>query len=376
MKFKALLFAIILLLSAGHAQAQEFETLAKQAIVIDVSTGAVLLDKNAGDRMPTASMSKVMTMYMVFEALKQGRVSLTDEFTISEKAWRMEGSKMFIRVDTQVKVEDLVRGVIIQSGNDAAVALAEGIGGSEEAFVDAMNQRAKEIGLTGSHFMNATGWPDPDHYSTPRDLAILAHRIMIDFPEYYHYFAEKEFVYNKIKQPNRDPLLGRVSGADGLKTGHTEEAGYGLIGSAMRNGRRLIMVLNGMSSEKERADEGARVLEWGFRDFESLKIVSAGQFIDEAPVWLGEQELVPLIAENDVTVVIPRNKRNQIGFSASYLSPLSSPIKKGEQLGKLKITVPGQQPVEVNLQAGADVERKGMFGRARARLEYLLSGNI
>lgn len=365
--------------SATGEQQPPIVTIAKEAIIVDANTGVVLLDKQAGDRMPTSSMSKLMTMYMVFEALKNGQLKLTDELLVSERAWKNsmdEGSRMYIQVGTKVKVEDLVRGVIVQSGNDASVALAEGVAGTEEAFVDAMNVRAKEIGLKDSHFMNATGLPDPDHYSTPRDLAILAYRIITDFPAYYPYFAEKEFTYNKIKQQNRDPLLGRVSGADGLKTGHTEIAGYGLVGSAKRDGRRVILVLNGLASKKDREEEGIKLMEWAFRNFESKKIVSKGQRIEDAQVWLGQERTVPLIAADDVNVVMPRAKRAGLKLSVKFKQPMIAPVKTGDEAGTLHIEVPDQKPVDIKLLAGADSPRKGVFGRVKDRLNYLLTGSF
>ncbi len=368
------LLAFFLLL-APVARAQ-IDTTASHAILVDAGTGTVLLDKNANAQMPTSSMSKTMTMYMVFDALKEGRVHLEDELLVSEKAWRMGGSKMFIRVGASVKVDDLVRGVIIQSGNDATVALAEGIAGSEEAFVDGMNERARQLGMTNSHFMNASGWPDPDHYSTPRDLALLAYRLITDFPEYYHYFSEKEFTYNKIRQANRDPLLGRLPGADGLKTGHTDVAGYGLIGSAKREDRRLILVINGLDSEKARQEESIRLMEWGFRNFENKKLVDTGEEIETAQVWLGEQETVPLVTADDFIAVLPRASRNDIKLSASYMVPLKAPLKKGDEAGVLRVDIPGQQPAEIKLLVANDVERKGFFGRAKDRLAYLVTGRF
>lgn len=359
------------MLTVSTAQAEGIDTIATQAILVDAATGTVLLDKQANERMPTSSMSKVMSIYMVFDDLKRGRIHLDDMMTVSEKAWRMEGSKMFIQVGDQVKVEDLIRGVVIQSGNDAVVALAEGIAGSEEAFADAMNVRAKELGLANSHFMNASGWPDPDHYSTPRDLSLLAFRIINDFPEYYHYFSEREFVYNKIKQQNRDPLLGRLPGADGLKTGHTDVAGYGLIGTALRDGRRLILVVNGLQSIKDRGDESVRLMEWGYRNFESKKLVIAGEEISTAETWLGATPDISMVASKDVYVVMPKARRNEIKLTASYVAPIMAPVKKGAEIGTLKIEVPDQQTVTIPLLAGVDLERKGMFGRALDRFHYL-----
>ena len=374
MKTKILFFVVAFVFSIATAQAEPVETLATQAILVDADTGTILLDKGADIKMPTSSMSKVMTMYMVFEALKLGKISMDDKFSVSLHARGMDGSRMFLDIKDTPKVEDLIRGVVIQSGNDASVVLAEGIAGSEQQFADAMNIRAKEIGLTNSHFVNATGWPDPEHYSTPRDLAVLAFRIMMDFPEYYHYFSEKEFTYNKIRQHNRDPLLGRLSGADGLKTGHTDIAGFGLIGSAKRGDRRIIMVLNGLTSLESRGDEGVRVMEWGFKNFERKKIVSAGETIESADVWLGITPLLPMVAEKDVVVVLPTSRRNEMKLVASYLGPLKAPLKKGAEVGKLRIEIPDQLPIEIKLQAGMDIERKGVFGRAKDRFSYLLTG--
>ena len=368
-----LLFAVLM---ASPALAQT-DTLAKQAIIVDTNTGVVLLDKQAEEKMPTSSMSKLMTIYLVFEALKQDKLKLEDQLLVSERAWKNsmdEGSRMFIQVGTKVKVEDLVRGVVVQSGNDASVALAEGVAGTEEAFVDLMNVRAKEIGLTASHFMNATGLPDPDHYSTPRDLALLAYRLISEFPQYYHYFSEKEFTYNKIRQQNRDPLLGRVPGADGLKTGHTAAAGYGLVGSALRDGRRVILVVNGLDSTKSREEEAIKLMEWAFRNFESKKIIDKGEKIEEAKVWLGNTGLVPMVAAQDVHVIMPRAKRNELKLTVNYRGPLKAPVVKDDKIGKLKIEIPGQRAMEIDLLAGADEPRKGVFGRVADRLNYFVTG--
>lgn len=366
-----LALAIFVMAGAQAAQAQ-IETKAKQAIIVDVQTGAILFEKNAMERMPTSSMSKVMTTYMVFEDLKRGRLKLDDRILVSKKAWEMGGSKMFIHVGDRVKVEDLVRGIVIQSGNDATVAVAEGLAGSEDAFAEAMTRRAQELGMKASNFKNASGWPDPDHYSTAHDLAILAHRIIADFPEYYHYFAERDFTYNKIKQQNRDPLLGRVTGADGLKTGHTEAAGYGLIGSAIRDGHRVIMVINGLESIQERTEESVRLLEWAFRNFDRKVLVQQGETVDSAPVWLGKQIDVPLVANEDIHIVLPRGRANEVRMSVKYDAPLPAPVKKGTKAGMLKIEIPQQTPIEVELFTGADVSRLGFFGRAKERARYLI----
>ena len=295
------LAAIAAMLVAVPA-ARAFETPAKAAIIIDLRTGSVLFEKNADERMPPSSMSKIMTAYVVFQALKKGDLRLDDQLVVSERAWRIQGSKMFVPLGERVKVEDLLRGMIIQSGNDACIVLAEGLAGSEEAFAERMNVVARDLGLTGSNFRNASGWPDPQHYTTARDLMTLARRLILDYPELYKFYAEKDFTYGKdekgvpIKQGNRNPLLYKNTGADGIKTGHTEEAGYGLTASAVREGRRVITVMNGWASMRIRAEESERLMDWAFREFGTYTVFKAGQPVDKAEVWLGQQQTVPLVA--------------------------------------------------------------------------------
>ena len=283
------------------------DTGARQAFVIDYDTDAALLEKNPDERMPPSSMSKLMTMYMVFDRLKQGRLKLDQELPVSERAWRMGGSKMFVQAGTAVPVEALIRGVVVQSGNDACVVFAEAISGSEQQFADAMNEKAREIGLASSTFRNSTGWPDPEHRTTCRDLARLAKRIIADFPEYYAYYNERSFRWNDITQENRNPTLARVPGADGFQTGHTEEAGYGLTASAKRGERRLILVFNGLPTMRARAEESERLLEWGFREFENVSLFRAGETVEEVPVYLGDRRTVPLVGGRDVVVTLPRS---------------------------------------------------------------------
>jgi D-alanyl-D-alanine carboxypeptidase (penicillin-binding protein 5/6) len=362
------------LLPPAAQAAVTIETQAEEAFLVDFETGAVLLDKNADQLMPPSSMSKMMTTYMVFERLREKLLSLDDKFTVSEKAWRMGGSKMFVEVGSQVRVEDLLRGVIVQSGNDACIVLAEGIAGSEEAFAEQMTVRAREIGMTQSTFRNSTGWPDPNHLTTARELAILAKHMIEDHPEYYHYYAEKEFTWSGIRQGNRNPLLYRNIGADGLKTGHTEDAGYGLTASAVQNERRLILVVNGLPSMQARADESDRLLSWGFREFDNYAIFKAGDTVDEAQVWLGAEETVPLVIADDLKVTLPRNDRNRMQVSVVYDAPIPAPIPAGQEIAKLRVTWPGGVPVEVPLQAGQDVEQLGPFGRIAASVKFLLLG--
>ncbi len=351
------------------------DTEARAAYVVDFRTGFILLDKNSDERIPPASMSKMMTYYTVFSYLKEGKATLEDMLPVSEKAWRTQGSKMFVPLGGRVSIEDLLRGVIIQSGNDACIVLAEGLAGSEQAFVDEMNKKAKEIGLTGSHFTNVTGLPDPEHYMTARDLANLAKHIITDYPEFYKFESELDFTYNGIKQGNRNPLLYKSVGADGLKTGHTDEAGYCLTASAQRDNRRIIMVLAGLPSMKARATESERLIEWAFREFGGYALYKAGDTVDEADVWLGEAIKVPLTVAGDAVVTIPRRARKDMKVTAVYDKPIKAPIAQGQAVGKLVVTVPGQQPTEFPLVAANSVERLGAMGRVGAALSYLVFGS-
>lgn len=350
------------------------DTQAKHALIVEVETGTVLLDKAADERMPPASMSKLMTAYVVFSLLKEGRAKLTDELAVSERAWRTGGSKMFVPLGGRVSIDDLIKGVIIQSGNDACVVLAEGLAGSVDAFVELMNQKAKEIGLKDSHFANVDGLPDPNHWMTARDLTTLALRTIKDFPEYYKIYGQLEFVFNNIKQGNRNPLLYKNMGADGLKTGHTEESGYSLTASVVRGGRRIVMVLNGLPTMRARAQESERLADWAFREFNDYKLVAAGDTVDEAPVWLGAAARVPLTVAKDVVVTLPRKSRKEMKVTADYEAPVPAPVKKGETLGKLVVTAPSTAPIEVPLIAAADVGRMDAIGRVATLAGYLVWG--
>ncbi|MCB9973598.1 MAG: D-alanyl-D-alanine carboxypeptidase [Rhodospirillales bacterium] len=357
------------------ALAQEPETAAKQAYIVDFDTGAVLYEKNAHEPMPTSSMSKVMTILAVFQALEDGRIKLDDELPVSEKAWRMGGSKMFVEVGKKVKVEDLIRGVIVQSGNDATVVLAEALSGTETAFAQSLNELAKKIGMTESHFVNASGWPDENHYSTAHDLTLMGVYLIKTYPQYYKYYSEMEFVFNNIPQGNRNPLLYRDIGADGIKTGHTEIAGYGLIGSGKRDGRRVVMVLNGMSSMQERADESARLLEWALRNFTNKKLFSEGQVLASAPVVLGKKETLPLTIEKDVFLTLPLEKAGDIKAEVQYSSPVIAPVTQGDRVGTLVISIPSQANLEVPLLAKESVAQPGFFMRTLAKMGLFFRQN-
>ena len=342
------------------------DTQAQHAFIIEAETGAVLLDKASGERMPPASMSKVMTAYLVFDYLKQGRAKLEDELPVSEHAWRTQGSKMFVPINARIKIDDLLRGMIVQSGNDACVVLAEGLAGSEVNFVEQMNQKAQQIGLTGSHFANVDGLPSPDHWMTAHDLGILALRTIKDFPEYYHYYGEKEYAFNNINQGNRNPLLYKDIGADGLKTGHTDEAGYSLVGSLRRDKRRIVIVLGGLPTMKARAQESERLAEWAFREFNDYQLFAAGDKIDDADVWLGSETKVPLTVAKDLVVTLPRKSRKDMKVSLVYDKPVAAPIKQGQEIGKVTVTAPDAAPVETPLIAAAAVDRLGPLGRMTA----------
>ena len=352
---------------------------AREYILVDFETGSVLDSHKADESMPPSSMSKLMTAYMVFEAIHSGDLSLDDEFMVSENAWRQGGaasggSTMFLEPNTRVRVEDLLRGIIIQSGNDACIIVAENMAGSEEAFADEMTDRARDLGLTGSNFANATGLPDPDHYMTATDLALLARLIITNFPEYYSLYEETEFTYNDIKQFNRNPLLYRPGGADGLKTGHTDIAGYGLTASAMRDGKRLILVANGMESTQARSEETAKLMDWGFRNFTNKDLFRAGEVVSDAEVWLGLEATVPLIIEKDVTVTIPRRAWRTLEVKAVYDGPIAAPIQQGNKIAKLVIDGEGMSPLEYDLVAGAPVPRLGFTGRIQAAASQIIFG--
>jgi serine-type D-Ala-D-Ala carboxypeptidase (penicillin-binding protein 5/6) len=368
----ALLAATLVAGTASASMAATIETTAKQALLIDFSSNTVLFEKSADDRMTPSSMSKLMTLYLVFDALRAGRIKLDDKLPVSERAWRTQGSKMFVELHNQIAIDDLLKGVIVQSGNDACVVLAEGLAGTVEGFADQMNAKAKEIGLTGSHFVNPDGLPDPNHYMTARDLATLATHIMVDFPDYYKYFSIRDFVYHNIKQGNRNPLLYRNVAVDGLKTGHTDDGGYGLTASAVRDGRRLLLVANGMPSMQARADETAKLLEYGFRECQSYPLFKAGEVVDSLPVWLGADAQVPVTVPDDLKVTFPRADRPNMKVSLVANAPLSAPITKGQTVGKIVISGPGFPTKEVPAIAAADVAQKNIFGRIIAKALYLV----
>ncbi len=365
----------LMLLGSPVLPAAALETPAREAILVDYDTGAVLLEKKADVLTPPASMTKMMTAFLAFQALKDGDLSLDDEIPISEKAWRKGGSKMFIEVGKRVTVADILRGIIVQSGNDAAIALAEAMAGSEAAFGDRMTETALQLGMTQSTFRNATGWPDPRHRTTVRDLAILAKETIRQFPKLYEIYAETSFTYNDIRQSNRNPLLYKRMNADGLKTGHTRAAGYGLTASVKRGDRRLILVVNGLTSVKQRSEESERLLEWGFRQFDNYTVFQKGAVVDEAPVWLGSTKTVPLALTEDLTLTMSHQDWKKVKVVARYEAPISAPIAAGQVVGNLTISAPGFAPIERPLIAATEIDRLGFMNRIAAAIGYLVWGS-
>ncbi|WP_372604244.1 D-alanyl-D-alanine carboxypeptidase family protein [Actibacterium sp.] len=361
---------------AAPAVAQSvYETRARAAYVLDQTTGTVLLAKNADVALPPASMSKLMTLTMLFEALHDGRVTLDTQFSVSAKAMAMGGSTMFLNDRDRPRVEDLIQGIIVQSGNDACVVVAEGLAGTEEAFARLMTERARVLGMENSSFANASGWPHPGQRMSMRDLAILANHLISDFPEYYHYFGQHEYDFDgraPQNRFNRNPLLKLGIGADGLKTGHTEEAGYGLVGSALQGKRRVIVVVSGLETDTDRAEEAERLINWAFRQFVQKTVVKAGTRMAGADVWLGDAGSVGLIVGDDVELLLPAIQSREISAEITYDSPIQAPVLQGQKLGDLTISRPGLDDVVVPLVAENTVARGGFTTRLRTAFGVLL----
>ena len=347
---------------------------AKQAVLIDADTGYVLYEKNADELTAPSSMSKMMTVYLIFEKLQNGTLSLTDQLEVSKAAWAKRGSRMFLEENSQVSVEDLLRGIIVQSGNDACVVIAEAFSGTEENFSEELNIKAREIGLENSNFTNSTGWPDEGHLSTARDLSIIAIKTVQNFPEYYHFYAEESFEYNGINQRNRNTLLNKPVGVDGLKTGHTEAGGHGLAASALRKNQRLIMVINGLSSNKERTAEAIKLLEWGYRNFTNFDLLKEGMAVLQAKVWLGDKKTVPLVINEDTKITIPSESRDKLQFKVEYDSPISAPIEEGTKIAELEITAPGIDSLRIPLYAGSTISSLGALSKLLSVVNYLVWG--
>ncbi len=361
--------------------AAKFETKAKHAILMDADADLIFFEKDADALIPPASMSKLMTMAVVFRELKAGRLKLEDEFKVSEHAWRTGGapsrtSAMFAPLNTMISVSDLIQGAIVQSGNDACIILAEGISGSEEAFVTEMNKYAKEIGLTKSHFVNSTGLPAEGHVMTARELALLANYIIKTYPEYYHYFGQKEFKYReKFTFRNRNPLVFEDLGVDGLKTGFVEAAGFGFVASAKRDNQRLIEVVTGLETKNEREQEPRRLLEWGYKSFKPYRLFDAGQQVSDALVWGGEKHYVPLVGNSDIDVILPVGSNGKVAAQIVYNGPIKAPIRKGDQVAVLRVTAADTGATnDIRLYAAEDIGSSNFAMRGLDSLFVLAFG--
>jgi len=363
----------------GGSKKAEYQTSVPNAVLIEPKSDSILFEKNADQLVEPASLAKLMTLEFVFHQIKEGKLKLTDQFTISENAWRKggapsHGSTMFAAIHSQVGVEDLIRGIIVDSANDACMAIAEGLAGNEAAFGQMLTKRAREIGIEHSTFTNSTGYSDPGLRVTVRDLAELARHIMKTYPEFYPYFAERDFTWNKIHQTNRNPLLGMGLGADGLKTGDTAEAGFTLVGSAVQDELRLIVVLAGAKSEKERAEEARKLLEWGFKGFETRVLFAEGQTVGEAKVFGGKTSYVPLVGSGIVKIMMPRNNEERLSARIVYTGPVPAPVAKGQPIGKLEVRRGDSLALEVPLRAAEDVGPGSMSKRAMDAVTELMIG--
>lgn len=366
--------SIFLALLISTLPASAFDTAAKSAIVLDVGTNQTLLEKNADMALPPASMSKLMTLNMVFEALDDGRWTLDKPVPVSTHAASFGGSTMFLEAGDRPTVEDLIRGVIVLSGNDASVALGEALAGSEPAFAQQMTIRAQELGMTTSTFANASGWPAAGHRMSMRDLAVLGKRLITEFPQYYGYFAETEFQYEDsppANRFNRNPLLKLNIGADGLKTGHTQEAGFGLVGSAMQNGRRIVFVFSGLDTSERRAQEAERLTNWAFNQFVERQLAEEGVILTQAEVWMGEAASVGMATPTDVNALIPVLGRDGVRAKINYVGPLMAPIEAGDEIAQLIVSVPGFEDVTYPLVATETVPAGGFVVRVRTAATVL-----
>ena len=358
------------------SQLLDIKSPAKQVIIYDHEADEVLFEKNADQIMKPASMAKVMTAYIIFDKLKDQSLQMSDTFLVSNRAWRMGGSRSFLELNTNVSIKDLLLGLIVQSGNDAAVVLAEGVSGEEEAFAREMNRYAKILGMNNTYFTNATGWPHPDLKTTSRDLIILTHNIINNFPKLYELFNEKIFTYNNIKQSNRNPLLYSMNGADGLKTGHTNESGYGLIGSVKKNNRRVSIVINGLNSKKKRTFESKRLFNIVFRETALLSLFNDKKSLAKANVWLGKQPQVNLVAEKAFKKIISPLELNKTKIKIQWQDPISAPIAKGDKVGNILIDIPGKELIKQNIVSSQSIDSMSTFMKAKSILMYLLYGEF
>ena len=374
--FNVFLCFVIIKSNPSFSNILDITTPAKQVIIYDHEANEVLFEKNSDDLMKPASMAKVMTAYIVFDRIKDNSLNMLDTFLVSGKAWRMGGSRSFLELNSNVSIKDLLLGLIVQSGNDAAVVLAEGISGDEEAFAREMNSYAKIMGMTNTYFTNSTGWPHPDLQTSSRDLIILTKKIIEDFPTLYKLFEEKIFTYNNIKQSNRNPLLYTMNGADGLKTGHTNESGYGLIGSVKRNDRRVTIVINGLNSKKKRTFESKRLFNIVFRETALLSLFNKKNTLVKANVWLGKQSEVKLVALKPFTKIVSPLEFNKTKIKVEWMDPIAAPISRGDIVGNIYITIPGKKTIKQDMISSEDIKKMSSLIRVKSILKFLLYGDI
>ena len=365
---------IFLLFIAKTSFVQAIETPAKQGILYDFETKTVLFEKNSDELMSPSSMSKIMTIYYLFKKIKDGEISIDDEFEVSKKAWKKGGSKMFVNLKSKVRVEDLIRGIIVQSGNDACIVLAEGISGSEELFANELNDLANEIGLENSNFTNSTGWPDKKHLMTVNDLLKLTIRTIEDFPDLYRYYAEKEFTYNNIKQLNRNPLLFKTIGSDGLKTGHTSLGGFGLVATVKNKERRLILVLNGLKSSAQRSKESQRLMKIGFNQYKSIKVAEKEKELGEIPIWSGEKKRVAFYTKDEISITVPKSAKKKISFKIRYESPLVAPVEKDQYVADFVIKKNDKTIKSYKLYAKNKINKSNFFSKMILNFKFLFLG--
>ena len=373
MKTQTITFILLIFLISKNVFA--IDTKAEQAIVMDFDTNEILFEKNSNSKTPPASMTKIMTVYAAFDRLKNTDLSINNECTVSAKAYKMGGSRTFLEIDDKVSIDDLLKGIIIQSGNDASVALAECLAGTEEDFAKLMNVYAKRLGMNNTNFINSSGWPEDDHYSTVYDLAILSNAVIREFPDLYLYFADEEFTYNDIKQPNRNKLLSSVQGADGLKTGFTKASGWGIAATAKREDRRITVVINGTNSSRSRMNESANLINWAFSQTSQKELVSEGQVITQVDVWLGNKPRVNLISSRKIVSTLSFDQLQLIKSSIQYKKPLDAPILKGNSYGKLLISIEGKPNIEIDLVAEENVGTINPILKIFAALKYLIFGS-
>ena len=351
------------------------DTKANEAIVIDYNTNEVLFEKNSDSKISPASLTKIMTVYVVFDRINNSSLTTQDNCTVSSKAYKIGGSRMFLEIDKKVSIEDLLRGIIIQSGNDASIAIAECLSGTENDFAILMNQYARELGMLNTNFTNASGWPEENHFSTVRDIGILSNNLIKNFPESYNYFNETTFTYNEIKQPNRNKLLSHVDGSDGLKTGYTKDSGWGIAGSSLRNERRITVVISGTNSSRSRLNESSNLINWAFRETTEKQILKKNQVIKTIDTWLGNKSNVDMIVKENFNTIVSFDQIKLIKSSIEYQNPLPAPIEKGQEIGKIIILIPGKDKISIPLVSNKDVKLINPLFRFFAAAKYLIFGN-